>query len=184
MNVIELIIEEIKDNLAELFIDNYANYFCQKLILSASSEQRFKILQYFAKDFVLVSCDDVGTHSMQRFVEIINREEEIEIIFKAIQGDIVNLAFHEQGNYVLLLLIGMLHGAMLDYIVEQLIDYIMKLYNSAFGICILNKMIQLTPNMEHKARIVDILAKNITEIIQDPYGNYAITTALEVSCEI
>ena len=145
ISVIELIIDEIKDNLAELFIDNYANYFCQKLILNASSEQRFKILQYFAKDFVQVSCDDVGTHSMQRFVEIINREEEIEIIFKAIQGDIVNLAFHEQGNYVLLLLIGMLQGAMLDYIVEQLIPYTYKLSSSSFGICILNKMIQLTP---------------------------------------
>lgn len=64
MNCIELIIDEIKDNLGELFTDSYANYFCQKLIMNASSEQRFKILKYFAKDFIDVSCHEVGTHSM------------------------------------------------------------------------------------------------------------------------
>jgi hypothetical protein len=53
-----------------------------------------KILRFFAKDFVRVSCDDVGTHSMQRFVEMINRPEEKEVIFNAIKDDIANLALH------------------------------------------------------------------------------------------
>lgn len=42
-------------------------------------------------------------------------------------------------------------------------------------------MIQLTPSADHARRIVAILVASITEIIQDPFGNYAITTALEVS---
>lgn len=77
-----------------------------------------KILKYFSKDFVRVSCDDVGTHSMQRFVEMINRPEEKEVIFNSIKDDIVNLAHHPQGNYVLLLLFGILNGRMLDHMVE------------------------------------------------------------------
>jgi hypothetical protein len=46
-------------------------------------------------------------------------------------------------------------------------DYIYKLAIDSFGICILKK-------------IIDILATNITEIAQNPFGNYAITKALEV----
>jgi hypothetical protein len=64
MNIIEMIIDEISQEFWQLLTDSYGNYFCQKLILSASSEQRMKILKYFSKDFVRVSCDDVGTHSM------------------------------------------------------------------------------------------------------------------------
>jgi hypothetical protein len=41
-------------------------------------------------------------------------------------------------------------------------------------------MIMLTPCDDHASRIVEMLAKFLTEIIQDPFGNYAITTALEV----
>ena len=90
-----MIIGEIREDFAQLFTDEFGNYFCQKLILSASSEQRLKILAYFAKDFVRVSCDKVGTHSMQRFVEIINRTEEKEIIFNAIKEEVVYMAFHQ-----------------------------------------------------------------------------------------
>lgn len=53
-----------------------------------------KILKYFSKDFITISCDDVGTHSMQRFVEMINRAEEKEVIFNSIKQDIVTLALH------------------------------------------------------------------------------------------
>ena len=94
MNIIEMIIDEINQEFWQLLTDSYGNYFCQKLILSASSEQRMKILKYFSKDFVRVSCDDVGTHSMQRFVEMINRPEEKEVIFCSIKDDVVNLALH------------------------------------------------------------------------------------------
>ena len=92
--IIDQIIEEVKDHLDELFIDSYANYFCQKLISSSSSEQRFRILHYFSKNFVKVSCDEVGTHSIQRFVELINQDKEKKLIFETIQPEIVNLAFH------------------------------------------------------------------------------------------
>jgi hypothetical protein len=33
---------------------------------------------------------------------------------------------------------------------------------------------------EHIKFIIDTIANNITEIIQNPYGNYAVTEALEV----
>jgi hypothetical protein len=40
------ILEKLKNNFPELMIDNYGNYFCQKLIQSCSSEQRMFILKH------------------------------------------------------------------------------------------------------------------------------------------
>ena len=80
----------------------------------------------------------------------------------------------------MILAIQTLKGEKFHFIVEELVDYLGKLALDQFGICIVNKIIQLGPKPEHIKKIVDMLSVNITEIIQSPYGNYAITTALEV----
>ena len=49
-----------------------------------SNEQRLTILKALAKDFVSVSCDDVGTHPMQRLVEMISADDEKDVVFIAI----------------------------------------------------------------------------------------------------
>ena len=67
-----MIIEEIKEDFGDLMCSQYANYFCQKLLHTAPAEQRIKLLSSLAKNFMRVSCDEIGTHSMQRLVEMIN----------------------------------------------------------------------------------------------------------------
>ena len=48
----------------------------------------------------------------------------------------------------------------------------------------MNKLIVKVVKEEHRVRLVEELSQNITEIVQDPFGNYAITTTLEVSNQI
>lgn len=107
--------------------DQYGNYFCQKLLHNASPDQRIKILKALSKDFVNVSCDDVGTHPMQRLVEMVNQEEERQTIVDAIKDDIVELAFHPKGNYVLLAIIQILKPEKLQTLLEPILCEIFKL---------------------------------------------------------
>lgn len=86
LNSLTIIIEEIKESLPILITDQYGNYFIQKMLHNVSSEQRLKILTALHDSFVHVSCDEVGTHPMQRLVEMVNLEEEREVIFSAIQN--------------------------------------------------------------------------------------------------
>jgi hypothetical protein len=71
-------------------------------------------------DFVRVACDDVGTHPMQRLVEMVNMEEEREVIFLAIRDQIVQMAFHPKGNYVLILTLQSLKQDKFNYIIDRL----------------------------------------------------------------
>lgn len=64
---------------------------------------------------------------MQRLVEMINMEEERDFISAAIKDDIVHLAFHPKGNYVLILAIQILKGPIINDIIEQLLDHFSKL---------------------------------------------------------
>lgn len=64
---------------------------------------------------------------MQRFVEMINREDEREVIYNAIKSEVVYLAFHPKGNYVLTPILKTLKGDMLEGTIDQLVDCVEKL---------------------------------------------------------
>lgn len=100
---INKIIEGIKNDFGKLMIDKYGNYFCQNLLRTVSTENRLKIITFLGPEFVAVSCHEVGTHSMQRLLEIITLPEEKEVIFEAMRDEIEAMASHEKGNYVLTL---------------------------------------------------------------------------------
>lgn len=121
INCINLIIDRIKDDFGRLMSDSYGNYFCQTLVRSVGAEQRLKIMKNLSDKFVSVSCDSVGTHSMQRLVEIICEDAERIVIYNSISKDIERMAFHHKGNYVLLTIIGIMRGELLTLIIEKLL---------------------------------------------------------------
>jgi hypothetical protein len=85
---------------------------------------------------------------MQRLVEMINLDEERECVFEAIRQDIVTMAFHHKGNYVLLLTLQALRGDYLKFAIEQLLEHIYPLALDQYGICIVNKIIALAEKEE------------------------------------
>ncbi len=71
-----MMIEEIKGDFAVLMTDQYGNYFCKEFFKYTSSEQRIKILRAIRPKFFDISGSDVGTHPMQRLVEMAGNTEE------------------------------------------------------------------------------------------------------------
>lgn len=82
-------------------IDQYGNYFCQTLLKTADSENRLEIIKMLGKEFVKVSCHSVGTHSMQRLLEILTSPQEKEVVFNSTKDHFQEMARHNNGNYVL-----------------------------------------------------------------------------------
>jgi hypothetical protein len=97
-----MMIEEIKGDFAILMSDQYGNYFCKEFFKYTSSEQRIKILRAIKNKFFDISGSEVGTHPMQRLVEIANNNEEQEFIIAIINPLIIELALHKKASYVLI----------------------------------------------------------------------------------
>lgn len=57
-------------------VDNYGNYFCQRLLINCSSDQRMQILERISEDFVKICCNKKGTHTVQKFIDLANLEVE------------------------------------------------------------------------------------------------------------
>jgi hypothetical protein len=77
-------VDLVADNFYTLMSDSYGNYFCQTLIRTVGIELRLKLLRALKKDFIDVSCSKVGTHSMQRLVEVLCQLDEKKLVFESI----------------------------------------------------------------------------------------------------
>lgn len=104
-NNINLIVDTLLNDFGKLMSDSYGNYFCQKHFKVISPDQRLSILNAISDNFVKISCDAMGTHSMQRLMEQVSEDEERMVIYNSIQHNVSHLAFHHKGNFVLLTIV-------------------------------------------------------------------------------
>lgn len=112
-----------------------------------------------------VACDSVGTHSMQRLVEIVCEDAEKIVILNSIERDIERLAFHHKGNYVLLTIIGIMRGEILTMIVDRMLPKFPHLMLDQLGICLVNKAIMLVTDQAQIKQVIQILADHIVPTI-------------------
>lgn len=68
----------------------------------------------------------------------------------------------------------------LENIVEELINDFMTLANHTKGLCVIKRVIEVNKNEKFVQRIIDIITANALQLVHNPYGNYAIQSALEV----
>ena len=78
--------------MSTLMVDNYGNYFCQKLLSSCSGDQRLAILRMIRAKFIEICCNKKGTHTIQTMFDLVNLPEEEDFIRSALIGNIVTLS--------------------------------------------------------------------------------------------
>lgn len=62
----------------------------------------------------------------------------------------------------------------------MVIDNFMLLANHMKGLCVVKKVIQKTRMEKFKKKILQLVEENALALVHNPFGNYAIQTALKV----
>jgi hypothetical protein len=179
-DILDFVVVEVGDKMHELMTDSYGNYFCQKLLQSSSSKQRLYLLQKVSPYMVKISCDKRGTHSMQSLIQLINMKEEEEELEKAIVNNVVILSFDSNGTHVLQKVLLTVKPERLDYIFNACYDKLIDLSLDANGLCVIKKIVSRFNDIPDKrAMLVQKLSENCVQLVQSPYGNYAIQQGIE-----
>ena len=118
---------------------------------------------------------------MQCLIEMINMPDEEEELKLGIQNHIIDLAYDINGTHVLQKTILCLKEDSLDYIFTPLVDNLRDLALDQNGLCVIKKIISKINNHERKLLIGEKLSEHSVQLVQSPYGNYAVQLALEVS---
>lgn len=118
---------------------------------------------------------------MQALVSLISSRQEEELIEKAIRDNVVQLVFDSQGTHLIKKIVSRFSEDRLGFVVDRIMDYFIQVVNHQYGLCVLKDlMTKLKGNAEKTGVILRKMLVHIDEIIQDPYGNYAIQHAMDV----
>ena len=67
-----------------------------------------------------------------------------------------------------------------EIINNEILKHFMTLVMDSNGICIIKAFILSNFDLELRNKIIELIVRNCLEIVQNPYGNYAIQEAFEV----
>jgi len=175
------ILEEIGEKINELMIDRYGNYFFQELIRKWDDAQRLSILQNIKTNFIQISTDKKGTHTVQRLIDMVSTIEEEKALHECIQDQVVKLCMDQQGTHVMQKYVKAFPEEKREFVIDELLDneVIIKVSKNSYGLAVMKKVIKFTEKFETRRRLMKIISKHTEILVQDPYGNYVLQESLD-----
>ena len=182
-NIIHLIFLEFKDELAELLLDIYANYFCSKIFFYLNDEDRIIFLHNISKKLDNLSINKISTYPIQCIIEKLDKDKEHEIIFNSIINNLMKLSIDVYGTHVLeKILSSFNYEKYLIHISNFILDNFVFLVQNSNGLCIVKKEIIIEykrKNGNNFKRLKKLLIENTLILIENPFGNYALQIAVD-----
>ena len=179
--VITNLIEKIYMDFERIMCDIYGNYFCQKLYIISSTEQRRMILNNMKDIFVSVSKTSSGAHVAQSIIEESITKEEKIIIMDYIKGHEMELALHQEGTHVLQKVIQIFSESERQSLTDVLCNYlnVSILCRDIKGISVIKRLISFNKERMNKLKLVESFYVNCLEISKSSSGSYIIQYLIE-----
>ena len=180
--IIHLIFKEIVNDLNELILDIYANYFCLKIFYYLNNKDRLLFLYNISDNFDNLCINKISTYPIQCIIENLKSEEEFDLIFNSIKNKLMKLSFDIYGTHVLEKIITTFnYEKHIIHISKFIIDNFILLVNNSNGLCIVKKEIILEYKKKSNffIQLKKLLLENSLILIQNPFGNYALQIAID-----
>eukprot|EP00347_Sterkiella_histriomuscorum_P024135 403332189 len=177
--IVQFLLDEIQSHLPMVMVDNYGNYFCQELLINCSSAQRMQILERISVDFVAICCNKKGTHTIQKFIDLVNLEAEEKFFQRVLAGHVALLSSDVQGTHVIQNIIKCFEESKRQFVFDEIYEQFIELATDYSGLSVIKTIISKTHKPENRKRLMGKLVANAIELAQNPYGNYAIQQSFE-----
>ena len=177
---IDKIVNIINIDIKDIFCDYYGNYFLQKFFHFCSLEQRLLIYKNIKSNFLQISNDICGNHSLQCLIQLQNSKEEKELIKECINNNLYNLSLGSNSSHVIQKIISVIKEDDREYINNFMISNLMDLCLDANGICIVKEFINKTKNPFYIISIVSIFEIDINKLTYNQFGNFGIQEAIKM----
>ena len=179
--IITNLIEKIYIDFEKMMCDIYGNYFCQKLYIISSLEQRRMILNSIKDIFINVSKTPSGAHVAQKIIEESSTKDEKLIIMSYIRGHEMELALHQEGTHVLQKIIQIIPENERQNLTDVLCskNNVNILCKDLKGISVIKRLISFNTDKMNKLKLIESFLENCLEISKTSSGSYIIQYSLE-----
>lgn len=173
-----IIMNEVVPHVAELMVDQYANFLIQKLFDIMPHNVRYNVARVAAPKLASIALTPHGTFSVQKMVETIATREEMEILREALSKNVVRLVKDVHGNHVIQKLLQRFSPSDKDFIYDAVGSDCASIAKNKQGCCVLQRCLEYASESQKKALVNQILSCCL-QIADDPFGNYVLQYVLE-----
>ncbi|KAK8826842.1 hypothetical protein WA556_004430 [Blastocystis sp. ATCC 50177/Nand II] len=180
VTMVASILSAMGEKLSRLLVHPYGNYLFQKLVETATSEQRRLIVQRTASSVPTASNTLQGTRCVQCLIKNEHDGDMLKMIVEAVAPHAKVLCCNKNGNHVVQLLLDASPKEILAPLYEQLLDCSYDIARNCYGCSVIIKCIDSLPP-SFRVRLLALLQQHMISLIADPYGNYAVQHIMKES---
>ena len=176
-----LIYNKIKDKFHEISLDQFGNYFMQKVIQYLNMEHIKEILyKKIPTHFRCLCFNHHGTRVIQKLFErIVGVEELLNYFTILLTPNIKDFIIDQNANHIIIKYINLVQSPKTNFIIQYIIENIFDLSVKKHSCCVLQKCIEYS-DQEQKKLILKAIALKSFGLINDQYGNYVIQYCINV----
>ncbi|XP_022725062.1 putative pumilio homolog 8, chloroplastic [Durio zibethinus] len=177
---IEIIFLEVKDNLHELMVHQFANYLIQKLFEAGNQEHRTRLLHFLVHSeqrFLKVCTDVHGTRAVQKFMERISTQEQRSILLSVLKPIAVTLTNDIHGHHIIEQCFNKFSNEDTKLLVDEIVEHCLDIATDKSGCCVLQQCLDHAKAEARKRLLAEITA-NAFVLSEHPYGNYVVQYVL------
>jgi len=135
------------------------------------------ILKKIEADFIAICCNKRGTHTIQKFIDLVNLEQEEKFFQRVLRGHVLELSYDSQGTHVVQNIIRCFPEHKREVIFEEVYANFFEAATRNYSVCVVKVLIAKTQNLGKREKLIKKIKDNIMELAQNPFGNYAIQEA-------
>ena len=185
--ILSKIFNEIKNNLPELIISTYGNYFSRMLYLYVNFEEKLFYLNKIKEKFYFISTHRIGTYPLQYIIEHVKTNEEKTILIDCLEINkkfLLKMSIHEFAVHVIDKILTTCDENLANGIFHICLENFMKLAMDKNGIFLIKRIMNKSETTWTRNKIMQIIFDNFALMINDPYANYSILYMIEVNFNI
>jgi hypothetical protein len=120
-----------------------------------------------------------GTHTIQKMVDLTTLDEEEKFFEGALKGHVGKLAIDQQGTHIIQKITTSFAEINRQFAFDEITDAFHSVSKTSHGLCVIKKLVANTTVIENRNKLIEFCRKNSVELMQDPYGNYAIQEIMD-----
>lgn len=175
--VVHHIVTEVLNHVADLMMDAFGNYLCQKLFEMCNQRQLEALLERVGPHLVPISLNMHGARSVQKLIDVLQSSPLVPRFVVGLEGAVVPLTKDANGNHVVQRCLEVFPPEAHTFIFRAIANEIVEVASHRNGCRIVQRCID-TARDSNRYLLTGAICEHSLTLVQDPFGNYVVQYVL------